>query len=131
MADLRLVSKAMFNKKGWDKIPDSEKESCFFIFNRYFSKKYPIFSYMLNKKEMDKVLAMDLWYEFMKDKPYPSWFWSKSPKKEKPTIPNKDYNLLKKNMRISDFNLDYLIENNLGFVKNELKHFRKAERLNK
>lgn len=129
MADLRLVSKAMFYKKDWDKISDEEKESCFFIFNRYFSKKYPKKAQILNSKKIDKVSAMNLWYHFMKDKPYPSWFWSKSEtNKEKSKLSKKDYDILIEKLNIKKSDLDYLIDNNFEFIKNELKHYKNIEK---
>lgn len=128
MADLRLVSKAMFYKKDWDKIPDEEKESCFFIFNRYFSKKYPEMSQLLNNKTIDKVAAMDLWYHFMKDKPYPKWFWSKSKSIEKPKVPNKDFQLLLQRLNLKKTDIDYLIENHYDFVKEEIKYWKSLEK---
>lgn len=128
MADLRLVSKSMFYKKDWDKIPDEEKESCFFIFNRYFSKKYPEMSQLLNNKTIDKVAAMDLWYHFMKNKPYPSWFWSKGDTLEKPKVSNKDYQLLLKRLNLKEFDLNYLIDNHYDFVKEEIKYWNSLEK---
>ncbi|MCK9476868.1 MAG: hypothetical protein M0R46_13155 [Candidatus Muirbacterium halophilum] len=127
MADLRLVANAMFNKKNdWVNIPDSEKESCFFIFNRYFSKKYPEKAYLLNNKAIDKITAMDLWYNFMKTQPYPSWFWSKSEKAEKSELNDKDYKLLLQNLHIKDVDLDYLIKINKDFILEELKWLKKS-----
>lgn len=128
MADLRLVANAMFYKKGWDSVPDIEKESCFFIFNRYFSKKYPEYSQLLNNKSVDKISCMNIWYKFMLDKPYPSWFWSKSSlKKEKTKISNKDFNLLLNKLNIKDSDLIYLIDNNIDFIKSELKYWKSLE----
>ena len=42
MAELIDVANAMFrDKKNWNKIKDEDKDKFFFIFNRFFSKKYP------------------------------------------------------------------------------------------
>jgi hypothetical protein len=75
-------------------LSDEDKEKFFFIFNRYFSKKYTKKSQLLNNKNVDKSISLDLWYYFMLDKPYPNWFWSKSPKFEKTDIPDSDFKLL-------------------------------------
>lgn len=128
MADLKLVSQAMFYKKDWDKIPDEEKESCFFIINRMFAKKYPDKSQLLNLKTIDKVVAMDMWYYFMMDKPYPKWFWSKSTSIEKVKISNKDFELLLKRLLIKESDLDYLIDNYPEFVEDELKYWKSLEK---
>ena len=132
MADLKLVGNAMFYKKReWVNVPDEEKESCFFIFNRYFAKKYPEMSQLLNLKTINKVTAMNLWYEFMLDKPYPNWFWSKSDKTEKSVIGDKDYKLLLQKLKIKDLDLDYLIMNHFEFIKEELKYYKSIEKENK
>jgi hypothetical protein len=132
MADLKLVGNAMFYKKGdWVNVPDEEKESCFFIFNRYFAKKYPEKAQLLNLKTINKVTAMNLWYEFMLDKPYPNWFWSKSDKTEKSVISDKDYKLLLQKLKIKDLDLDYLIMKHFEFIKEELKYYKSIEKENK
>ena len=132
MADLKLVGNAMFYKKReWVNVPDEEKESCFFVFNRYFAKKYPEMSQLLNLKTINKVTAMNLWYEFMLDKPYPNWFWSKSDKTEKSVIGDKDYKLLLQKLKIKDLDLDYLIVNHFEFIKEELKYYKSVEKENK
>lgn len=126
MADLKLVGNAMFYKKSdWVNVPDEEKESCFFIFNRYFAKKFPEKAQLLNLKSIDKITAMNLWYQFMLKQPYPNWFWSKSEKGEKSEIVNKDYKLLLQRLKIKDIDLDYLIEHHIDFIKEELVYIKK------
>ena len=126
MANLKLVADAMFsNKVKWEDISDEEKELCFFIFNRYFSKRFLEKSQLLNLKTIDKVTSMDLWYSFMKGKPYPNWFWSKIEKVEKSEISNIDYKLLLQKLKIKDLDLDYLIEHHIDFIKEELVYIKK------
>lgn len=120
-----------YKKREWVNVPDEEKESCFFIFNRYFAKKYPEMAQLLNLKTINKVTAMNLWYEFMLDKPYPNWFWSKSDKTEKSVIGDKDYKLLLQKLKIKDLDLDYLIVNHFDFIKEELKYYKSIEKENK
>jgi hypothetical protein len=131
MAELIDVANAMFRKADWSKINDFDKERFFFIFNRYFAKKYPERSQLLNLKIIDKVSSLDLWYHFMKDKPYPNWFWSKSDKVEKSDIPEKDYKLLLMKLKIKDIDLDYLINKNPDFIKDELKYYKDLDKNNK
>jgi hypothetical protein len=129
MAELIDVANAMFrNKSEWVKISDEDKEKNFFIFNRYFSKKFPDKSQLLNSKLIDKVSSMDLWYYFMLNKSYPNWFWSKSAK-EKPIIPNKDFKLLLTKLKVKDLDLHYLIENHFDFIKEELLYYKKLMKL--
>lgn len=128
MADLKLVADAMFyNKNNWVHIPDEEKEGCFFIFNRYFSKRYPELSQLLNLKSVDKVAAMDLWYTFMLKKPYPKWFWSKSESLEKPKITKKDLELLIKKLELKESDINYLVDNHSDFIKEEIKYWNSIE----
>lgn len=129
MAELIDIANAMFRKKSdWVKITDEQKIKWFFIFNRYFSKKYPDKAQLLNLKTIDKVSGLDLWYYFMLDKPYPDWFWSKGEKVDKQEISDKDYKLLLQKLKIKDIDLDYLIEHHIDFIKSELKHFKEIDK---
>lgn len=129
MAELIDIFNAMFkSKREWKNISDLDKEKNFFIFNRYFSKRYPEKAQLLNLKTIDKVSALDLWYNFMLDKPYPNWFWSKSEKAEKPEVSEKDFKMLLLKLRIKKEDLEYLIDNHFEFVKDELKYFKSLEK---
>lgn len=126
MAELIDVFKAMMRKGSWEKITVEEKEKNFFIFNRYFSKVYPRQAQLLNLKNIDKVVGMELWYQFMKTEPYPDWFWSKSEKSDKPILAPKDYRMLLVSLKIKPDDLDYLIEKHFDFVKEELSYLKKV-----
>jgi hypothetical protein len=129
MAEIIDIANAIFTKKSeWINITDEDKEKFFFVFNRYFAKKYPEKAQLLNLKNIDKVSAFDLWYQFMLDKPYPKWFWSKAEKSEKPDIVEKDYKLLLQKLNIKDTDLDFLIKNHFGFIKDELKYYKELEK---
>jgi hypothetical protein len=135
MAKITDVANAMFRiKRDWiydkegNKITDEEKELNFFIFNRYFSKTYPEKAQLLNLKTMDKVTAMELWFQFMKTQPYPANFWSKSPKKEKDILSDKDRKSLRKHLRIDDHDLNYLIRRHPDIIDDELSYLSKLEK---
>jgi hypothetical protein len=82
--NLLQISNIMFKDRSrWSEVTDEEKSDLFFIFNRYFSKRYPEFAQLLNIAGTNPVVGMDLWFNFMKGKPYPQWFWSKSSQAEK------------------------------------------------
>lgn len=134
MAQITDVANAIFKfKNDWiynsngDKITDDDKETFFFIFNRYFSKTYPDKAQLLNYKNIDKVMAMDIWFHFMKSQPYPNNFWSKTTKVEK-EIPEKEYKLLLKHLKIKDIDLDYLLDKHPDFIKEELTYLKKIEK---
>jgi hypothetical protein len=126
MVELIDVFKAMMRRGSWDKITVEEKEKNFFIFNRYFSKMYPEQAQLLNLKNIDKVVGMELWYQFMKTEPYPDWFWSKSEKSDKPILTLKDYKMLLVSLKVKPDDLDYLIEKHFDFVKEELSYLKKV-----
>lgn len=122
------ITNAMFkDKENWNFVTDDQKEEFFFIINRLLSKRFPEKSQLLNLKTIDKISGLDLWYHFMKNKPYPSWIWSKS-EKEKPLIPDNDYKLLLLRLKIKDIDLDYLIKNHFDFIKEELNYYKKLEK---
>jgi hypothetical protein len=136
MAEIIDVANAMFKfKNDWiynskkEKVTDDEKIKYFFVFNRYFSKKYPEKAQLLNLKSIDKATAMDLWFHFMKTQPYPDWFWSKSPKQEK-EMPEKEYKQLLRHLSIKESDLDYLIDRFPEFIKDEQAYLKKLEKGN-
>jgi hypothetical protein len=129
MANLKLVADAMFtNKVKWEDLPDEEKETSFFVFNRYFAKKYPHLSQLLNLKTIDKLTAMNLWYYYFRNKPYPQWLWSKSETQSKSDISEKEFKLLQEKLKLKDLDLQYLIDNHLDIIKEELKYFKNLEK---
>jgi hypothetical protein len=126
MAELIDVANALFrNKKDWKNISIEDKEKFFFIFNRYFSKKYPTNAQFLNNKNVDKSSSLDLWYYFMLDKPYPNWFWSKSGKVDKSSLDSKDFNLLMTKLQLNkEDDLNFLIDKYPDFIEEELKFYK-------
>ena len=128
MAELIDIVNAITKKRGWDNISNDDKIKNFFIINRYMSKKYPEKAQLLNLKTIDKVSSLDLWYNFMLTQPYPNWFWSKGNKSEKSIVSVKDFNLLLLKLRIKKEDLEYLIEKQYEFIKEELKYFKSLEK---
>lgn len=130
MALIDVVSALLRKSNNWDKISDEEKSLNFFIVNRYLSKKYPEKAQLLNLKSIDKVLAMELWFNFMREQPYPSWFWSKSNTVDKPELSSKDYKLLLIKLNIKPDDLNYLLNKQPDFIKEELLYLKKIEKGN-
>lgn len=134
-AKLIDIANAMFKKKSdWEKLTDEDKELNFFIFNRYFSKKFPEKSQLLNQKGIDKVTGMNLWYYFMLDKPYPNWFWSKSEDEsisEESIISDKDFSFLLERLKLDEFNLNSLIKYYPDLIEEELKYLKDIDKASK
>ena len=129
MAELIDVFNAMLkNKKDWVKITSDDKEKFSFIFNRYFSKKYIEQAALMNIKGIDKVLVMDLWYNFMLTQPFPKWFWSKSEKTDKPKITEKEFKMLTIKLKVKPDDINYLIDKHPEFIKDELDYYKKLEK---
>lgn len=133
MAELIDVANAMFKDKNkWKDISDEDKEKFFFIFNRYFSKKYPEKSQLLNDKLINKVAALDTWYLFMVNIPYPKWFWSKSESsKTKPEISEDEVTQLMIELDLKREDIEILIKYYPKLVKEELKYYKDAQKPNK
>lgn len=125
--NLLAISNVIFkNKKDWSKVTKDQKEQFFFIFNRLFAKKYPNLSILLNEKIIDKEAAMDLWFEFMKNEPYPQWFWSKPKlKTSNDSISDKDYELLIKHTGLKNDELNFLIKHHNQEIIEELNYLKK------
>src|SRR5579864_4376460 len=115
------ISKTIFqNRDNYKYVTDEQKESVFFIFNRYFSKKYPEKSQLLNDKLIDKVSAMDLWFHFLDGKPYPNWFWSKGEKsKSSSEFTEKEIEFLKYKLDIKDQEIGILLKYHANELKDE------------
>lgn len=86
--DLKTLSIIMFqDKRHWNEVTDADKESLFFIFNRYMAKGYPKQAQMFNTKGVDKMTAMDVWFQFLRSQVRtPKWFWPGPTKKKDPGI---------------------------------------------
>jgi hypothetical protein len=126
--NLLAVSKVLFsNKENWKYLSVKQKEDFFFICNRFFSKKYPDYSYLLNKKNINKESALDTWYYFMYNEKYPKWFWSKSEDKKNKLEDNKfikDF-CIKNDLKEDDF---YLLEKLYpSQIEEEIKYYKKIE----
>jgi len=132
MAELIDVVNSVLRRSGYDRISNIDKERFFFIINRYLSKDFPDQAQLLNDKRMDKSICLDLWFHFLKGKPYPKSFWSKSPKSdEKSILTNKQKELLMIELDIREDDLNLLAQFYPKLVKEELKYFTELYKLEK
>lgn len=80
-----IVDTIFIHKDRYRRLTNEDKESMFFIFNRYMSKQYPAQAQFFNKREIDKASAMDIWFNFLiKETRVPYWFWRGKTKKISP-----------------------------------------------
>lgn len=87
----------------YKEVTSKEKDTNFFIINRYLLKKYPNFSIKYNYKNIDKSLALDLLFlKIPKDIYYNSWFWYKKEKTYKSNISKDDMKLLIEHLDLKD-----------------------------
>jgi hypothetical protein len=118
------ISKVMFtNKQHWKFVTDEQKEQFFFIFNRYFSRRYIDFAQLLNDKSIDKSVGMDLWFNKMKNEPYPQWFWSKSKKSTK----DEDSEFVSELKMINSFTdqeMKFILENYPQDIQEEINYLK-------
>ena len=123
--NLLSIVKCLFsNRKDWIYVTDEQKEEYFFIVNRFLSKKYPEKSQLLNIKSINKVSSMNIWFHFMKGEPYPTFFWSKSPKIEK-ELSDADFKLLFSKLGLNKReDLNFLINKYPDLIKEELKFYK-------
>lgn len=126
------ISKCMFQSRNlWVHVTPEQKKAFFFIFNRYFAKKYPEKAFMLNDKLLDEVMGMDLLYAFFGKEGYPKWFWSKSEKKaEKDTKIEEKYLIkLKQKYDINtDEEMEILKDYYADDIKEEIKYYKSLEK---
>ena len=74
----------------------------------------------MNHKDTNKILGMDLWFEFMKDKPYPQWFWSKAKEdSSKKEFTDKELFELQKKLDLKKDEIDFLIKHHKDEVIEE------------
>jgi len=123
--NLLEISKCMFqNKNNWKFVTNEQKEQFFFIFNRFFSKRYPEYSQLLNDKLINKSVGMDLWFEFFKSQPYPQWFWSKSSKTDKIDSNEKFEFEIKRIFNLKDQEFEFLNKNFPEEIQTEIDNLK-------
>ena len=119
--DFKTFSTIIFqNKRDWSMVTDKDKDSIFFIFNRYMAKMYPKQSQAFNIKGIDKSTAIDIWYQFLRSQiRVPIWFWKGPTKKKDPDI--KGWQILQEfNTELSINDIYLLVELYKKEVKEEI-----------
>lgn len=126
--DLSSVMKKIFiDRSEYKNISIKDKESFFFIINRYITKRYPNVSISLNMKNINKSLALDLLFlKVNKDNYYHTWIWDrKKTKTAKGELSNSDISLLIKELELKDMSdIDLLYKTNREELIKTLKEIK-------
>lgn len=124
---LAITNTIFRNRENWIFVTDEQKEKYFFIINRYFSKRYPYDSQLLNDKSIDKITGMNLWFHFMEGKPYPSWFWSK-PKITENKKDELDLELVKKAHNLHQDEIEFIKRFYCDELQEEIKYLKDLQK---
>lgn len=89
--ELTQLTRILFqDKQSYKHIDPVEKERLFFIFNRTITRGIPVIADALNRKGIDKSLAMDVWFNYAKNTTtIPKWFtpnWAKLKKSNQESV---------------------------------------------
>jgi len=138
MSNLKEVINCLIkDRSNYRKLSLKDKEDNFFIINRLLSKKYTIFANKLNLKNIDKSLALDVWFIFLGgeikngniDFRFWKWFWSKSPKEKiDNNLSEKDNKYLIERLDIDQEDLNFLLKFYEEDVMDEMKYFKKLDK---
>ncbi len=124
-----VVDFLLKDRHKYKELPVKVKEDNFFIINRFLSKKFPEQAQKFNKKSIDKSLALDLWFLYLRHQKrgqITKWFWSKVPKKDK-TFTDSETKLLLNKLQIKKEDLDIIEMYHMDFLKEELKYFKELK----
>jgi len=122
--NILAITNCLFkDKEKWQWVTDEQKELFFFPINRLLSKRYPHHAQLINRKTTNKAAALDNWFHFFLNKPYPSWMWSKSEKTKK----EEDLEVLTKEYDINPKDIEFLSKINPEALKEELKYLLKSK----
>ena len=115
-----IVNIIFYSKHEWSQVSDADKQANFFIVNRYLAKKYPKQAQAVNRKDIDKATAMDVWFMFLKKEArVPFWFWPGSTKRKDPPI--KDWQIIQDFWKMNINDIYTLCEMFPDDVKAEIK----------
>lgn len=126
--DFKTITTIIFkDKHEYKNVSDEQKDSLFFIFNRFMAKKYPKIAQTMNVKGMDKSICMDIWFNELKNEKYiPKWFWFGSTKRKEPKI--KDWKIVMEFHEISFSDLYILCEMFPKEIELEIKRIQTIQK---
>ena len=130
--DFITLAKIIFKEKDkYKHVTDEEKEASFFMLNRKFALKYLKQAEFLNYKSIDKVSAIDIWYQifYKTTNGTPDWWWkAKAEAKPKSEISNVDMKLVKQYYSLSDNDMVFLYQYYRDDLKENIKKIKKFKK---
>jgi hypothetical protein len=127
MAEIIDIANWLFRTKEV-KVTNDDKIKFGWIFNRLLSKKYPFQASFLNHKKQDLSIILDIWREFLKGSQYPKWLWSKT-EKEKENLTKEEIFYLCKIWDLNPRDIQYLEDKFQSEIEDEIKHWKKQQKL--
>lgn len=127
-----IVNSLFFKRENYKNIPIKYKNQFFFIINRFLSKSFPFKAQTFNKKNIDKSLALDMWFIFLRNEKKRELFkvfWSKNniDVNKEFTYSKKEIETLKEKLDISQEDFRFLYKYYKEFLKEELKYFKQIK----
>lgn len=128
--DLKHITDFIFiNKSEYENLSHEDKEKFFFIINRKFARKFPKHAKFLNKKSIDKSIALDIWYYFFvkqRINGIPEWYWFKQKtNKEKTFLKPEETDFFINFYDITEKDINFIEKNYPDELKEEVKIFKK------
>jgi hypothetical protein len=128
---INVVDTIFKNRQNYKEITDKDKETFFFIINRKFGVEKIKQSQFFNNKFIDKASAMDIWHlSFGGFRSAPGWYWKKSKnvKEKSNKITGPDRKLMMENTKLTEADIDFMIENYLDDLQYEIKKLKRFEK---
>lgn len=127
------LTKILFDRNSdWSKVSMKDKSSHFFMVNRFMSINFPMQANILNRKQINPVVGMDIWRSTMTrlyTKP-PFWIYTKTNKKKKKTASLSDFEITRwmRLMGVSKKDIDFAMELFSNEIEKEIRSLEFEEK---
>lgn len=127
------IGKIVFTDRSkYSTISENDKNSAFFMFNRFVSKGFPYMAQQVNRNGIYTSAVMDMWFKVFEKfgNRLPSWWWAKSKKTKNQIVvedldPKVDRLVVQKYMELNKIGIKEF-ELAMKFNKKELRRVLKA-----
>lgn len=130
MKPYEILNLLFANRSEYKNLSVKEKDSAFFIVNRYLSKKFPDKASKMNFKGLDNSLGLDMWFLALKNegKNY-NWVWNTKKESALQKEKSKDIELVIQTLELKNID-EYRIlstyysdelKEELNYIKKQIK----------